>query len=138
MATKYLRLQQGSMLPDISSLNPFQSVVVIDEESTAEWQWQVSEWLVKSGCLYMMAWGTSCSSWGDSVDYANLEKFDYGDIPDENFVMTTWHEKVSLAEVFWFSKNSAIHPTVALSNTLILHIARVGNEEAFLSEYANA
>ena len=80
------------MLPDISNLNPFRAVVAIEETVTQEWQSEVSRWLVESGCLYLMAWGNNCSSWDTSVDIANLEAFDYEDIPEVNFVMTTWHE----------------------------------------------
>jgi hypothetical protein len=138
MTIKYLQLQPGSMLPDISLLNPFRAIVIIEEESSPEWQSQVSNWLVTSGCLYMMAWGKDCNSWDDSMDYANLDQFDYGEIPDEKFVMTTWHKRERLTEVFWYSKNCAIHPTVELSNTLILHLACNSKEQIFLSEHANA
>jgi hypothetical protein len=135
---KYLQLQPESKLPDISDLAPFRSVVVIDENVTTEWQSKVSSWLVASGCLFMMAWGINCSSWDDSVDFANLEVFDYKNIPEENLVMTTWHENESLKEVFLFSKNNAIHPTVELNNTLLLHISNSNKEKEFLSEYASA
>lgn len=74
----------------------------------------------------MMAWGKDCGSWDDSVDWANLETFDFRDIPDNEFVMTTWHENESLQEVFRFAKEMAHHPAVKLDNVLILH---VGAEE---------
>jgi len=135
---KYVQLQPGEKLPDISGLNPFRSVVVIEEEASPEWQSLVSAWLVKSGCLYMMAWGKNCSSWDDAVDLANLEEFDYGDIPEDKFVMTTWHDDEPLKEVFWFSKNSAFHPTIELPNTLILHLAGIRKEKEFLSVYDSA
>ena len=120
---KYIQLQPGSALPDISDLSPFRSVVVIEESVTPEWLAQVSDWLVKSGCLYMMAWGKECSTWDDSVDTANLEIFNYKNIPDDKFVMTTWHEDELLKEVFWFSKHSADHPEIEISSTLVLHIS---------------
>ena len=70
----------------------------------------------------MMAWGDECESWDDSVDMANLETFDFGDVPDEEEVMTTWHESEPLEDVFRFAKASAHHPTVKLNNVLILHV----------------
>lgn len=100
MTINYLQLQPGAEPPDISALKPFRTVVVI-EESSSEWQSLVSAWLVKSGCLYMMAWGKDCSGWDDSDDFANLEEFDSGDGPEDKFVMTTWHENEPLKEVFW-------------------------------------
>jgi hypothetical protein len=134
----YLQLKPGSQLPDISGQRPFRAVVVIDEEVTPEWQNLVSSWLVKSGCLYMMAWGKNCSSWDDSVDYANGAAFNYGDIPEDHFVMTTWHEDEPLMEVFWYAKNSAVHPTVDLPNILILHISDKNMENDLASEYVGA
>lgn len=138
MVTKYLQLKPGSELPQISALKPFRAVVIIEEESTLEWQNLVSTWLVKSGCLYMMAWGLGCSTWDDSVDFANLAAFNYGDIPDDESVMTTWHEDEPLSEVFGFAKNSAFHPTVELCNTLILQISSESKEKELLSEYVGA
>jgi hypothetical protein len=138
MVTSYLQLKPGSELPNISALSPFRAVVVIDEEVTPEWQNLVSSWLVKSGCLYMMAWGTGCSTWDDSVDFANLEAFNYSDIPEDQFVMTTWHEEEPLNDVFWFAKNNAFHPTIELPNTLILHISGKNKEKELLSEYISA
>lgn len=138
MVTTYLQLPPGAKLPDISDLRLFRSVIVIDDEITPEWQSQVSTWLVKSGCLYMMAWGTECTTWDDSIDLANLEAFNYGDIPEDQFVMTTWHEKEPLKEVLWFAKHSAVHPTIDLPNLLILHVSDTNKENELLLEYASA
>jgi hypothetical protein len=138
MVMQYLQLEPGSNPPDISALKPFRTVVIVDDKPTSEWQAQVSEWLVRSGCLYMMAWGKECSSWDDSVDSANLEEFDFGDIPEDKFVMTTWHENDSLRDVFWFSKNNAFHPTVELQNTVILHISWNNREKELLAGHAGA
>jgi len=138
MSVKYLQIPTGSQLPDISGFQPFRAVVIIENDSTPAWQSMASTWLVKSGCLYMMAWGNNCSSWDDSVDYANLAEFNYGDIPEDQFVMTTWHEDESLDEVFWFAKNNAFHPSVELRNTVILHISGQDREKELLSQYADA
>ena len=138
MVMKYLQLEPESNLPDISSMKPFRTVVIVDDKPTSEWQAKVSEWLVRSGCLYMMAWGKDCSSWDDSVDSANLEEFNFGDIPEDKFVMTTWHEKDSLSETFWFSQHNAFHPAVKLQNTVILHISRNNREKELLAGYAGA
>ena len=135
---KYIQLQPGSVLPDISDLSPFRSVVVIEETVTPEWRAQVSDWLVKSGCLYMMAWGKECSTWDDSVDTANLEIFNYKNIPDDKFVMTTWHEDELLKEVFWFSKHSADHPEIEISSTLVLHISNQDKNPELTIEYHSA
>ena len=82
--------------------------------------------------------GRGCSSWDDSVDLSNVEAFDFADIPDDQFVMTTWHSDESLAEVLWFSKYTASHPTVELDKTLLLHISSESREQEFLRSYDEA
>lgn len=138
MAVKYVQLKPGSEPPKVKDFDPFRSVVVIEEDILPEWQHQVSSWLVASGCLYMMAWGKNCGSWDDSVDFANLEVFDYKEIPRDKSVMTTWHENVPLKEVYQFAKQFAFHPTVALYNTLLLHVSDVNKESKYLAEYETA
>lgn len=85
-----------------------------------------------------MAWGVDGSSWDDCVDMANIEQFDFKDIPSESFVMTTWHENETLSEVFWFAKQCAFHPAVDLQHTLLLHIATDSRETEILREYSDA
>ena len=98
-------------------------MVVLEGGCSPAWQDEVSDWLVGSGCLYMMAWGPGCRSWDDSVDWANLTAFDFADIPDDRFVMTTWHENEPLEEVFWFAGFCAFHGDVDLRSTIIVHVA---------------
>ncbi len=135
----YVQITSESKVPEISSLAPFKAIVAIDDETIGDLRRaEMSEWLVESGCLYMMAWGAQCSDWDDSVDTANLEAHDFGEIPDKDFVMTTWHESEPLREVFEFSKLSASHPTERLGHTVLLHLAKVSKEEEFRREYARA
>lgn len=134
MAVEYLQLS-NNQLPNISYLQPFKCIVLIEELVQRERQQNISKWLVNSGCLYMMAWGIESSSWDDSVDDANLELFSYEDIPDERHIITTWHEQESLREVFWFCKNSAKHESHILDNVLILHISDQNRNEEFLHLY---
>lgn len=83
----------------------------------------ISKWLVESGCLYMMAWGPDSSDWDDSVDSANVEAVGGEVIPDDHFVMTTWHEHEPLSETFWFSEHAASHPTVLIDEAIIVDVA---------------
>ena len=135
---KYLQLQPGSALPDIAAMSPFRAVVIVETSVVSEWQSLVSDWLVQSGCLYMMAWGINCSSWDDSVDAANNGQFNFGEIPENKFVMTTWHDKEPLADLLWFAKNSACHPSVDLDQILLLHISEKNSEDEVLRAYADA
>lgn len=86
----------------------------------------------------MMAWGTESSRWDDAVDDANLERFDYGEIPEDKFVVTTWHADAPLSEVFWFAKELANHPTVKLRDTLLLHISPTASEAEILAAFESA
>jgi hypothetical protein len=133
----YLQLEPGAPLVSLGFAT-FKAVVAVEATVTPQWQSLVSDWLVQSGCLYMMAWGQGCSSWDDSVDIANLERFNFAEIPDDQFVMTTWHSDEPLTEVFWFSKYTASHPTVELRHTLLLHISSENREREFLQSYDEA
>lgn len=135
---EYLRITNEGTLPDLSGLKPYKAVVVIETLVEPQRQTAISKWLVASGCLYMMAWGPECSSWDDSVDMANLEGFNFGEIPDESFVMTTWHDSEPLEEVFWFARYSAIHPVIELENTLILHVGETDKSDHFKKAFNNA
>ena len=134
----YLHLKPEAPLPEILQSIPNRIVVVVDALVSQEWQWIVSDWIIASGCLYMMAWGLDCSSWDDSVDMAKLEKFDFNDIPEDCFVMTTWHPDESLEVVFWLAKNDSNHPTVVIRHTVLLHISVESRELELLSAYAEA
>lgn len=134
----YLHLPPGSQLPDIGHLSPFRAVVIIEAQVRADWQWKVSDWLVQSGCLYMMAWGHDCTTWDDSVDIANLEAFDYGDIPADRDVWTTWHNDWSLGEVFDFCKRHARYSVVDLPCVVLVHIALQSDEVGMIEAYAAA
>ena len=119
----YLHFTPGDIPPRLDGGAPFKAVLVIEDEVTPEWQTMISDWLVHSGCRYMMAWGRNGSDWDTSVDLANLRAFDFGEIPDDEFVMTTWHNDESLQETFWFSERVAFHPTLDLEQTYIIHIS---------------
>jgi len=123
----YIHLRPGTDPCDIEK-KPSKFVVAVEAEVTYEWQKLVSEWMVESGCLYMMAWGRECSSWDDSVDWANIEKFGDGPIPDDQFVLTTWHDHEPLTEVFWYAKSVAKHQNAALLRTVILHISSAARQ----------
>ncbi|MCC6140911.1 MAG: hypothetical protein IT389_09895 [Nitrospira sp.] len=137
MSVEYIQLLPGAKFPRITENGPFRAVVIIEEDVTPEWQASVCTWLVQSGCLYMMAWGKSCSSWDDSVDHANMKEFAFGEIPESKFVMTTWHTDDPLNEVFWFSKNNADHPSVELERSLLVHISSRNKSEELLRAYAD-
>jgi hypothetical protein len=133
----YIHLAPGEAPPEIEA-RPSRFVVVIEAEVSYQWQKLVSDWMVESGCLYMIAWGRECSTWDDSVDWANIDKYGDGPIPDDKFVMTTWHKDTSLSYVFWFSKVVAEHPSVDIVRTIILDISAVSRKYKLLRLYESA
>jgi hypothetical protein len=86
----------------------------------------------------MMAWGPESSAWDDSVDAANLsalggEEAPCGkEIPDDDFVMTTWHDDEPLSETFWFSEHSAFHPTISINETIIVDVGPQARRTALI------
>ncbi len=133
---KYIRLVDGDPFPEINDFSPFIAVVIIETPVSVNWQTKASKWLVDQGCLFMLAWGLECSSWDDSVDIANLEDFDYGDVPDDRFVMTTWHENEPLTDVIEFAVRSAWHDTQDLENFIFFHISDNCRQDEFTKLYA--
>ena len=134
----YFRIAEGEPLPDLKPLAPYRAVVVLAADYSSDWQNEVSDWLVRTGCLYMMAWGPNCSSWDESVDWSNIVEFDFEDIPDDRFVMTTWHEHEPLDEVFWFAGICASHGLVEIEHSVILHVSLEEDEEKMLRRFRAA
>lgn len=109
---------------------------MIAELATSQgWRNDIASWIVQSGCLYFIAWGVECEAWHDTVDWTVLQRFDFGDIPDDKFVMTTWHDKEPLAEALWFAGHSASHPDIDLQETVILHVAQEEQRAATLRRF---
>jgi hypothetical protein len=137
-ATKYLQLAPADTLPELPDLRPFKAVVIVATPVTPDQQNDISHWLVKSGCLYMMAWGEYCIAWAESVQRANREAFTTPEIPDQSLVITTSHEVEALKDVFWYAKHTAIHPCFKLDNILLLDISTTGREQEICTEFAAA
>lgn len=131
---EYIHLPAGADLPEIA-VGPRKFLVIAEQAVSTDWQEAVSDWIVKSGCLYLMAWSINCENWHHSVDYAYLARHDFGEVADDCFMMTTWHDDEPLSEVFWFGLACAFHPTVELHRTTLLHIAPEPRSEEILAQY---
>jgi hypothetical protein len=135
MGLEYVHLPPNEALPQLPS-GPLRAVIISETTVPDDWRNGIAQWLVDNGCLYAIAWGTECEKWHDAVDWANLETFDYGDIPDDRFVMTTWHANEPMSEAFWFAGNCAFHPDVELHQTVVIHVANQANPEELIATYA--
>ena len=102
----------------------FKCLILIEREVADGHRNEVSKTLVNAGCLFAMAWGFECSEWDDSVDWAFLEHYNFGEYPEEKFVMTTWHDDDTLEETVTFAKHCAQYSDVQLDNTLVLDFGK--------------
>lgn len=70
------------------------------------------------------------------MDIASLEALGFSaNIPQEDFVMTTWHDDESLAEALHFAKGDAFHPVLPLPDVWLLHIAPEPRQLELLKAY---
>jgi len=116
---------------------PTTFIVIADKEVVVDWRFRLSRWLIESGCLLMLAWGVECSRWDDAVDEAHI-MFWGGESPDEQFVLTTWHDNEPLDKVMHFAKYGLRHAHTPSTRTVLLHICDVADEDGLLARYANA
>jgi hypothetical protein len=119
----YRHVDPDGALRTLAALAPFRAVVVAEVPMTPAQQNRISDWLVAEGCLYAMAWGVAASSWDDAIDWANIAKFSGTAVPESGFVMTTWHDDETLSEVFDYAVRCASHPTEALDELIVVHVA---------------
>lgn len=137
MGLHYLHLRPNEAPPNLASA-PFRAAIAAEIEVTQDWRNRIAEWLLDSGCLYVVAWGVECEDWHDTVDWTNIEASDSDDIPDDKFVMTTWHPNEPLSEALWFLGQCAFHPSVELDETFIIHVANEGREAGMLETYSES
>ena len=135
---RYLHLKPDGELPALEGLQHFKAVVVAEAEVAEMMMWETSRTLVESGCKYALAWGKDSESWHDAIDDAYLEATNYEDVPEEQQVLSTWHEDEELGEVFWFARHRAVHPAHELRDTLILHIADTPRREELEAGFRDA
>lgn len=135
---QYIQLTPTTVPPDVSALSPFKAVVIVENAVTPERRAEISKWLVKSDCLYVMARGQDSDSWQDAVQTANAEAFDTDEIPDDQLIIATSHGDEPLDELFWFSKYTAMHPCRTLETALVLDLTTEERERELCAAYEAA
>ena len=134
----YLHQKPDAELVDVRQSESCR-VVLISECSTPQaLKDSIAKELAHVNCLYFMAWGTEGEAWHDAVDMANIEQFDFQEIPAEQFIMTTWHDNEPLVEAFWFCKHNATHSSADIRHTVLLHVSHKAREQQVLAQYAGA
>jgi hypothetical protein len=132
---QYERITTSSLLANLAVPAHSKAIVIAETAVSDERRAEISQWLVTSGCLYMMIWGTECRAWQDAVNLANLQSWDFGSIPDDCLVITTSHPDETLTDVFWFSKHTAMHPCASLEKVVLIHITKEGVAEEYQGEH---
>ena len=93
-----------------------------DDAISPDDQCALSLALVRAGCRYAVCVGHNCSTWDDSVDYANIEVDP--ELTKERFVMTSWHENDTPNQIARFFLNC----------TTFYLVLSVGRDDSLLSE----
>lgn len=137
-APKYLHLSPDADLPALEGLRQFKAIIVVEADVAEEMMWDVSRWLIESGCLYALAWGKGCEAWREAIEDAALEAVDYEDVPEAQKVFITAHDDEDLEEVFWFAQHRAVHPSHDLNTTLIVHLADSPRRDELEAMYHDA
>jgi len=97
-------------------------IVNNDAQISSSDQHAISLALVRFGCRYAVCMGHDCSSWDDSVDYANIVL--NPEQASEKFVMTTWHDDDTVDEIANFFLNCTAYADNTFNNFLVLSIGR--------------
>jgi hypothetical protein len=137
-AIMYLNPVSGSALATYHGKTPYMCIVITSSPTSVKWRNTLSEWLISTGCRYMMAWGEDCGQLHDAVDDANCAKFNYTDIPDQDFIMTTSHESEPLEEVFFFAKFCASQDGMPFEQLLILDVDHINREDELITLFRNS
>ena len=130
LAYRFCPPGEAPLLFDIAP--PFKALILIERDVTPDLRMEVSRALVAAGCRYTLAWGRACSLWDDAVDLADRERFGGAEIPDDRFVMTTWHEGATLADVMWSARHVATetYDGQPLDRLLVLDLGDAPREAA--------
>ena len=115
---QFLPTDQPVVVPPVFQI--YKCLILIERKVGEAYQYEVSKLLVETGCRWSLSRGLDCISWDDSVDWANIDQFTGTTIPEDNLVVTTWHERDTLEEVVEFSTQCRDHMGKLIEDTLVL------------------
>ena len=135
---EYLQISETSSLPGIKHLSPFKAVIAIEDPVSSERQQVICDWLVDSGCKYVMICGEESASWESMVRQTNLDRVSLDDMTPEQFVMITNHAKEGLRSVFWHAKKHAKHSHVKMVDLVTVHVSNQNRSTDYLAIFQKA
>ena len=120
---EHLIIEPTAKLPAWSFSSPYLAVLWVLEGVTGQWQREVSEWLIDTGCLYTLVWtgGVGGNSWAESLNEAGNRAISLGKVPVTHSIIAECHEFVALKEVLKIAEHETVHPVVGrLPSVLII------------------
>lgn len=130
---------KGSAVKIPPEFTQYKCLILNEYKIDEEYRWTVREHLVETGCRWMLAWGIDGTLWDDSVDLVEINKFLPEIVgPDDEFVLTTWHDNDTLEEVIHFTKFGAVETYDAkpLHDVVIIDLSEVNREEYISGLYS--
>lgn len=120
---QYIRLDEQSFLPALNNPDQWGAIIVADLPFSVERRVAVARWLYRENCRWMAAWGVECSKWDDALDDAEIEQWPDG-APENQTIVTTWHDVEGLDEVFWFiGTQASTFDDQDFSHFVIVHLS---------------
>ena len=116
-------------LPRIISLpSPgYTLLLAYDAENTASHLGEALAEILRSGCVYLCAWGPGCEHVHDTMDDVALEQELAGH--PEGLITTTWHATESLEDTAKFALEWANPDDTLVEGCSAVVLAAVGNHE---------
>ena len=133
---KYIHINEGNTLPDISQYAPFKVLLSVDNAVNSQRQQDIANWLVQMGGMHVTVRAKEGSVWKSAIRKANLAKVNLDAMQPEQFVMVTMHPHVSLRNAFKLIKKHAWHTHVDLDFTVLVHVAEESSEMEYVSIFS--
>ena len=108
-----LNLALAGDLPAWPFVSPYLAILLAVPNVTEERRREVCEWLIETGCLYLVVRDVAYGAldWIASINEANKKAFQYGEIPESKRVQTVCIDFVAILELVRFAEQKAAHPT---------------------------
>jgi hypothetical protein len=121
---EHLQIEQAKGLPTWTFHSPYLAVLWISEGVTDQWQQKISEWLIDTGCLYMLVWqgGVGGHDWIDSLNESGKKAVAVRNVAELHSVVSACYEYVALREVLNFAEREAVHPTAGRLPPILLMV----------------
>ncbi len=138
MTLRKIKLVETSRPFEYLSLFPDEEhtllVCAVDNSVSASERAKLSTEIVAAKCRYAVCWSHQCSDWDTAIDLAYIDMIGTDkamNLPDDTFVMTTWHDDETIEETieFWWMNTS--FENYQSSN---LGILIVGEDSALISK----